>query len=411
MPELFEIVALNEDGIDKAPHPTVPYYIKAREGNFLYRDTQIGTVLLPEKKMPDLGRVGYAQGVFSWKGEKIPGRIISQAQDFFKRIYMKHHAEAEVLITMHNETGEFRLFIPYQRVSHAGVKSIYEPTHVNKNYTVVGTLHSHCDFSAFHSGTDSGDASDMDGVHFTIGHNMRDVPEIVAMVAMNGKEFHYKDPAEIADIEYGTETAPAWWDQYILLSAPKQKPKGLTSLTQAHWDEFLGLALVKPKVVGFQSPNTGRPTGWVSPYQQPTKGATPMPPWMPQEKKDKPDNVRQFSRSRMLQDDWGEDGDWRKWVYGGYSRPTNESMSFNRAKLSDIKTGIPELDTINEALDLAEASGIFNDSDWNMVAASDMDEIVFWQKFFANKIEAAAEALAVLGMDINYNIMPKGAEA
>jgi hypothetical protein len=389
MPELFEVVALNEDGLEKAPHPNVPYYLKALEGDYLYRDTQIGTVLLPERKMPKLGRIGYKDGVFTWSGDKIPGSIISQAQNFFRRIYDKHHAEAEVLITMHNDTKAFRLFVPYQRVSHSGVKSIYEPTHVDRNYTVVGTLHSHCDFSAFHSGTDSGDASDMDGVHFTIGHNTREVPEIVAMVAMAGKEFHYKDPSEIADIEYGTATAPEWWDQYVFPGgAPQTKPKGMKSLTQAHWDQFLGIALVKPKVVKqWKSPE--RKNGWVSPYN----GATPMGP---NGKGPHIFNGRDIAEKDM---------DWRKWVYGGYTRPSDITV-----KRPGNPTSDPDIDLINEALDLAEATGTFTDADWTNIAASDIDDTEYWQEFFIGRIEAIAQVLEILGVTLDYSTTDRWAD-
>jgi hypothetical protein len=414
MPELFEVVALNEDGLDKAPHPTVPYYIHAAEGDYIYRDTQIGTVLLKETKKLPLGRIGYAQGVFTWKGEKIPGKIISQAHDFFKRTFEKHHAEAEVLITMHNETGEYRLFVPYQRVNHSGVKSVYEPTHVSKDYTVVGTLHSHCDFTAFHSGTDSGDASDMDGVHFTIGFVNRDVPQIVAMVTMNGKEFHYKDPSEIAEIEFGTETAPAWWDNYVYpADSPSAKPKSLRSITQAHWDQFRGIVLAKPKHTTQPTPimrgPDQRPNGWISPYggYQPQRSGDRWVPPTKKPEKTKMTDIRQYSRSRMLQDDWTDDSDWRDLLFE--SGLLRESVEFNREKHSSKKTGIPELDQINKAMDAAEASGVFTDADWHVVKASDMDEVGFWQEFFAQRMKALAEVMEILDLEVKYDIVTKGA--
>lgn len=393
MPELFEIVAANKDGYEHLPVPEVPYYVKADEGNFIHRATQIGTVLLPVpfNEMPKLGRVGFKNGVFNWSGEKIPDNIISQAHDFFKRIYAKHHAEAEVIITMNAETKQFRLFVPYQRVSHAGVKSIFEPTHISRGWDVVGTLHSHCDFSAFHSGTDSGDASDMDGVHFTIGHVNNDTPQIVAMVVMAGKEFHYSDPNEIAEIAYHTQTSPEWWDQFVWPgAAPEQKPKSLKSLTDQQWQEFLGRALVKPKQT-YTAPN--RPNGWVSPYANPKAGAQPIPA------------SRAVVTRIHPERDWDkEDHDWRQWVYGGYSQPLNESKAFNRNNWAKDKTGIPELDAINEALDLAEESGAFTDADWTGIKASDIDETVFWQEFFANRIEAIGEVLQILGSNLEYSL-------
>lgn len=386
MPELFEVIAHNGDGIASLPEPEVPYYVIAKEGYFLHRKTQIGNALIRELKQPNsLGRVGYANGVFTWTGEKIPGSIISQAHDFFKRIYDKHHAEAEVLITMHNETNQFRLFVPFQRVTHMGVKSVYEPTHIHKDYTVVGTLHSHCDFTAFHSGTDSSDASEMDGVHFTIGKVDSPEPQIVAMVSMAGKEFHYKDPSEIADIEYGTATAPPWWDQYVFpAQTQSEKPKSLKSITQAHWDEFRGMALKQHNRV--QEPKRWTP--------QPTQPVTPRVSIVP------------YQRYRGLLDDFEREApDWRDLVYG--AQPLRESVEFNRNQrsLPDTEdTGIPELDAINAALDIAEKYGAFTDDDWNDIKASEIDEIEFWRGFFTKRMDVLASVLTELNMNVSYSV-------
>ena len=379
MPELFEVLAAKEDGLAGLPHPNVPYYVVAQEGIFLHRDTQIGTLLLKQKTNPkSLGRVGYKDGVFSWNGEKIPGRIIEQATDFFRRILAKDNSEAEVLITMHNDTKEFRLFVPIQRVNHSGVKSIYEPTHIDKNYTVVGSIHSHCNFGAFHSGTDSGDASDMDGVHLTIGMLQNDPPEIVAMVAMNGVEFHYEDPAEIAELSFRGATAPDWWDQYVYPGATQSdKPKTLKSLTQEQWNEFRGLALSKPKT---------EHKGWQNQYQN----------WKPQP----PRTLIPYDKAA-----W----DWRAGVYGGVKRPVQSSSwtppSYERYTMWDEDGAFTgplindkDEDAIEAAINIAEAGGIFTDQDWSGIAHSDLDNEEYWVEFFSRRLLVAKLALEALGI-------------
>jgi hypothetical protein len=362
MPSLFETVVLNANGHENVPESDVPYYLAAQDGPFfLVKPTEIGQVILPERSTPKhMPKLGFAGGVFTWQGPKIPGHIISQAHHFFLRIFTEHHAEAEVLITKHRETGEFRLFVPYQRVSHAGVKSIYEPTHVSREYTVVGTLHSHCDFSAFHSGTDSGDASDMDGVHFTIGQVTKETPEIVSMVAMNGKEFHYKEPSDIADVEFGTQTAPPWWDQYVFAKndAPRIKPKSLISLTQEHWDEFLGRALVKPKPITTMPPHVVRaPSTW--------------------------DKAPKWER---------DDNDWRKWVYGG-GRPTSDPTQLS----ANWTSTDPRIDM---ALDTAETAGLLQPDEWDDVKDADRDEIGYWQGYLFNKMASLLDTLEIL--DVHF---------
>ena len=54
-----------------------------------------------------------------------------------------------------------------------------------EGYLRVGTIHSHCDFGAFHSGTDINDEADFDGLHVTFGHNNRDIFTISASIVVN----------------------------------------------------------------------------------------------------------------------------------------------------------------------------------------------------------------------------------
>lgn len=301
-PALFETILHTGESYADLPKPVNPYFAVANEGIFLCRDTAIGQVYLPQKTNR-LGKMGYKDGVFHWDAPKIPASIISQAHDFFKRIYMKHHTEAEVIITYHTEKKEFRLFVPRQRVSHTGVKSIYDQSHIQKGWLVVGTLHSHCDFGAFHSGTDSGDASDMDGVHFTIGQVLHSPPQIVAMVVMNGIEFHYKDPSQIADIEFGTTTSPEWWDQFVYPGqSPTDKPKSFKTISDADWNNFKGLhvGVVRSNSAIIVSPSANKPYTPSNSYQPST-------------------GYRSWDQDTMWDDDWS-----------GFSGMTRESIEFNR---------------------------------------------------------------------------------
>lgn len=406
-PALFETIALNGDGYDKLPTPKDPYYVIAREGPFLHKKTQIGTALIRQTDLPkSFGRIGYQGGVFNWEGPKVPKEIISSAHDFFKRIFEKHHAEAEVLITMHNETGAFRLFVPYQRVNHSGVKSIYEPSHIDRNYTVVGTIHSHCDFTAFHSGTDSGDASDMDGVHFTIGHVDTETPQIVAMVAMNGKEFHYTKPDDIAEIEWGTKTSPEWWDQYVYAegNAPKDKPTSLKTITQDHWDEFLGLALYKPTSVakswGYQH------HGLSGPYrtpQSPYSGSSSIQRWLPG---DVP-TVRPHRDYSQIDRDWMDSSrTWKPKIRDDERDSDRLKRARQDAKDQSYADAGFDLDRIDTAIEMAEEMGLFSHEDWQLIKAGDMDEIDYWRGYFKARAENLNEVLGILGVRARTKYSP-----
>jgi proteasome lid subunit RPN8/RPN11 len=377
MPELFEVIVNTTEGIDDLPASDLPYYILAKEGMYLRRHTQIGDVFLKEYKTPETLRpLGYPSGVFLWDGEKIPGEIISQAKDFFKRILTKYNTEAEVLITMHNDTRAFRLFVPYQRTSHGGVKSIYEPTHIDRNYTVVGTLHSHCDFSAFHSGIDSGDASDMDGIHFTIGMLQKDEPEIVAMVAMGGKEFHYKTPSTIAEIVWDKATAPPWWDQYVYpATTESEKPKSLKSLTQAQWDSFRGLATPKPKtqVQTWKAPAGYQPHGsWTN-------------PWVPSEDRSAVSYINKYM-----------------------GQPLKESTKFNRDRSKKNLHMLTEDEIkIDLAIDEAEKWNLLHYDDYDGMTLRNASDLDYWRTLFLIKIDTLCDILDTLDTTIEFTIKPK----
>lgn len=370
---LLEPYITKEDGIDHLPEPTVPYYVIAEEGTFLYRGTQIGNALLPDfKKIPSLGKTGYKKGTFIWTAENIPSNIIAQATDYFRRIFNKHGSEAEVLITMHNETHEFRLFVPYQRVTAMGVKSVYEPTHIDRNYTVVGTIHSHCNFGAFHSGTDSGDASDMDGIHFTIGMLQNNPPQIVAMAVMSGKEFHYEDPATIADLDFLAATAPEWWDQYVFpAGVTSEKPKGLRSITQEQWNEFAGIAIKKkdaPAKLNQASHFPRKNTHWSS------------------------NQVNQNWRLNKYDDEWSRD--WEN-VYtmdrGNMVpfQPTRESANFNKYARKPLG------ENLNVLMAMAEDAGLMNDDELDYIRVSNNPHSAF-TNIIVEKTQDLNEIIAVL---------------
>lgn len=373
-PKLMQVVVANDKPL---PKPVVPYYAFAQEGLFLHKNTQIGTVLIKEKTPPyTVGSIGFkGNGQFIWTGEKIPGKIIGQATDFFRRIYKQHGTEAEVLLTMHNETGEYRIFVPLQRTSHTGVHSIHENTHIDPAYSLVGTIHSHCNFSAFHSGTDSSDASDMEGVHFTIGMVLNDIPQIVAMVTMNGSEFHYSNPAEIANLDFNDHPAPEWWDAYVFPSnPPATKPKSFISITEDIWNQFLGHALRK-KVEYKPSESKWAPKTYAWPTSE-----YGMYGYKPQE-------IRNPYGNRAIVP---------------YKAPTIIPKPKKNDQWNDANWTV-----ITDAIDNAEDAGVFTDADWKTFKGTQYDNIEKWRALFEIKIEILAAILEDLGADVRLLITDK----
>jgi len=256
---------------DEMPDSPTPYYVIAQNGTFIHRRTAQGHGITRSSKQPP--RLTKLEPIgFTFDGEPIPASIYAQAVDFFTRIYDAHHTEAEVLITQNQETKAYRLFVPTQRVSHGGVYSIYDPRHIAPGHLVVGTFHSHCDFSPYHSSTDEGDARDMDGIHGTIGFlKSKERPEMALMYALNKTFFHfqiapneagiptYDKVVDMTDLTAGT--APAWWDQYVLLGTitDTDRDKIAPYADNETWDRFMGRTK-KPKIT-YLPPKTPTPTG------------------------------------------------------------------------------------------------------------------------------------------------------
>jgi hypothetical protein len=265
-PTLGEVIVNTQDDWLDLPDPQAPYYVLAKEGMFLHKHTAQGRGLIKVDKAPArLKPVGFDTGYFRFSGPAIPATIYAQAVSFFRRIFENHHTEAEVIITQHKTTGEYRLFVPTQRVNHGGVYSIYNPAHIDRDYLTIGTFHSHCDFNPGHSSTDEGDARDMDGLHGTIGFVTRDVPEMALMYALNGKFFHFKMPFDgVVDMtDLTAAAAPPWWDRYVILTnvTDADRQRIAPYADDETWDRFMGRRKNKGIVVTKVISQPG-PTGY-----------------------------------------------------------------------------------------------------------------------------------------------------
>lgn len=214
---LFEITSLT-GSLNDLPPPDTIHYLAAKEGLYLRKPTTLGPVTIPLKSMPDhLATMGdYKAGLFTFTAPKLPAALVAQVVAWFRHVWQTYGTEAEVLLTYKADAEpQYRTFIPLQNNSSVSVKSIHDPAHIRRGWQLVGSIHSHCNFSAFHSGTDTQDASSFNGLHITIGKVDSATPEYAAMVMVNGVQFDF-EVETLADLSLvGTATAPAWWDRYL----------------------------------------------------------------------------------------------------------------------------------------------------------------------------------------------------
>jgi len=178
---MFKIVYL--DGKQEMPKDDI-YYIVAKDGIFLRKKLGLIESLTPVKEISILEN---AKPYASMSIPKIPGKSMAKVMKFFKKAYQLYSSEAIVLLYFNPTTKTYRIYIPHQKVNGASVDYV-KGVHLD-NHIQVGTIHSHANFSAFHSGTDDNDEEHFDGLHITIGNNMDSFPSISASIVSNGMRF------------------------------------------------------------------------------------------------------------------------------------------------------------------------------------------------------------------------------
>ena len=176
------------------------YFVVAGNGIWLHKDTGIVKAFVPVDSISFLEDLD-AEAFIQCTLPKIPAKQVWRIKTFFKKIVEKYRSEASTSLYFNKETSEFKIHVPQQNVSHGGVNYRREGlTHIEgmENFLCVGTIHSHCDFGAFHSGTDIGDEEDFDGLHCTFGHNNLDEFSISASVVVNGVRLAV-DPLDVLE--------------------------------------------------------------------------------------------------------------------------------------------------------------------------------------------------------------------
>ncbi len=255
---------INVDGMELPKEGT--YFVVAGNGCWMHKDTGIIRGFVPVPTISFLEDLD-AQVQLEVRLPKIPAKLISRTQEFFRRVVDEHRSESEVNLLFNSETDSYMIHVPRQQVSHSGVKynraaTVHKPE--LEGYRRVGTIHSHCDFSAFHSHTDIGDEEDFDGIHITFGHNDCEEFSISACVVINGNrgpidpmamidgitpvgEEEGNEPKHQSEIKvhYGTKTKPE--KRYRMVAGPNQREQwnvgleawmGLVKKEQYSWSNY-----------------------------------------------------------------------------------------------------------------------------------------------------------------------------
>lgn len=185
-----------------------PSFIVAKNGFYIVRENVLFRTCV--KMSGEIYELDEQRESISWKMEKLPFKLIQDSLDFFRAVYDKYSAEAAVLITHDFETDTWGLEVPEQEVSGASVD--YKTEIMEGRRDIVGTIHSHCMMSAFHSGTDTSDECNFDGIHITLGKVMNKDFDICSSIVANKTRFPIEPEQVIADLEeYHSEQSEHPW--------------------------------------------------------------------------------------------------------------------------------------------------------------------------------------------------------
>ncbi|MDO8676122.1 MAG: hypothetical protein Q7K16_00455 [Candidatus Azambacteria bacterium] len=151
------------DGKSQMPNERIFYEI-AKNGVFLHRETSFWKAVVPVRKIGlEVGEVAVSFSI-----PRIPKSIVCDIVGFFTWIYRKHYTEVVALLWISEDGKNYRVSIPDQVVSVGYVK--YEIPDRRPGELLLGTFHSHCVMSAFHSHVDIEDEGSFDGIHGTFGN-------------------------------------------------------------------------------------------------------------------------------------------------------------------------------------------------------------------------------------------------
>lgn len=137
-----------------------------------------------------IGGTNLTDGILEYS---FPHEEFARAITYFEWVYDNYKTEAAVLLLVNHDLKEWKVFhVLNTDTSGVSVKYLHPDSSVyikdpkakaaqekvvenyNKLYDegwrVYGTIHSHCDFNAFHSGVDDADEMNFEGLHITIGN-------------------------------------------------------------------------------------------------------------------------------------------------------------------------------------------------------------------------------------------------
>jgi hypothetical protein len=217
---MFDLFVLEKDTRPEDLPQEGTFYLVTADGLYIHRDEILFKSLVKIKHcIPHLGTINPQ---VTMKVDKIPGDVLYKARLFFRHVFKRLHAESELDLHYHKEKKEYLLVCRNQTVSHGSVnygllrRDLVADKETKERllqlseqgYWRVGTIHSHCDFNAFHSGTDRHDESVIDGIHITVGHVDKKCFSLAASIVDSDNRFSIDPETMVLGIERSQQQNP-----------------------------------------------------------------------------------------------------------------------------------------------------------------------------------------------------------
>ena len=145
---------------------------------------------------------------------KLPYKDIKKVTDFFAHIADSLSSEVVVYLYYNPETKKYDFIPPSQEVTGASITYGTMPV-AKKGFKPLGTIHSHVDMSAFHSGTDENDQATFDGIHITVGKVREANPEFDVRLYIGKRDYGIKTETFITLRKKEKPVFPDNWEDKV----------------------------------------------------------------------------------------------------------------------------------------------------------------------------------------------------
>lgn len=160
----------------------------------------------------------------------LPLTLFRQVEAFFVAVYAQHQSEAVVLLYCNPNEKEWRVVVPPQYVR--GLHVEYDLNALPKapaGLELFGTIHSHADIKAFHSGTDDADECHFDGLHVTVGNVDQPIRTYSCRWMLAGRAFK-ADLAGVVESAALPKPDVAWLAKVSLARAAEPKAREIHNI-------------------------------------------------------------------------------------------------------------------------------------------------------------------------------------